>query len=357
MSIQNYDKTVDYIEINITMDKETLSNTAEKILNIEGRKAGEFFSYIEPENKTLKKYIRDRKLYCALEEFIAGHIAEEIVEKYGISDASRFSSDIKLLVGKYPKVLRDEGYSIPKVQHLCDILKMNGQVSYTRTDLSIEEKRVFVSEIRRLIDENYELREDLSKMKVREIEKMNKSQDSEMKEEYLQFLMVEDCRRMYGFDVDQILKLYKESLKSKKSLETLCEEALFDFRFEYEEESERQKYEYMNSAEALQYHNTYEMDSKEAYDYYYGDDSLDELDDDPYAYDDMYEYAEEPDDINPEDSWEYQSIVESEEDDLLDKKLDWIQELIDSGELFEEDDKDKETKKEPKDNDSNIIYG
>lgn len=357
MSIQNYDKTVDYIEINITMDKETLSNTAEKILNIEGRKAGEFFSYIEPENKTLKKYIRDRKLYCALEEFIAGHIAEEIVEKYGISDASRFSSDIKLLVGKYPKVLRDEGYSIPKVQHLCDILKMNGQVSYTRTDLSIEEKRVFVSEIRRLIDENYELREDLSKMKVREIEKMSKSQDSEMKEEYLQFLMVEDCRRMYGFDVDQILKLYKESLKSKKSLETLCEEALFDFRFEYEEESERQKYEYMNSAEALQYHNTYEMDSKEAYDYYYGDDSLDELDDDPYAYDDMYEYAEEPDDINPEDSWEYQSIVESEEDDLLDKQLDWIQELIDSGELFEEDDKDKETKKEPKDNDSNIIYG
>lgn len=329
MSIRNYDKTIDYIEINITMDKETLSNTAEKILNIEGRKAGEFFSYIEPENKTLKKYIRDRKLYCALEEFISGHVAEEIVEKYGISDASRFSSDVKLLVGKYPKVLREEKYSIPKVQHLCDILEMNETLSYKRTDLSIEEKRVFIAEIRRLIDENCELRGDLSKMKSRELENYKKSQDSIMKEEYLQFLMIEECRRMYGFDVDQILKLYKESLKSKKSLESLCEEALFDFRFEYEYEAEmeQEKFEYLNSVEALEYHNTYEMNSKEANDYYYGDDSLDELEEDPYACEERYEYEEDPEDINPEDAWEWKVIEMYHEEELVDKQLDEMEVL------------------------------
>lgn len=328
MSIKNYDATVDYIENNITLEKETLSNTAERILNIGGRKAGEFFSYIEPEKRTIKKYIRDRKLFCALQEFISGCTAEEIVEKYGISDASRFSSDVNLLIGKYPSVLRKEKYTIPRVQHLCDILGMDYQTGHTPADMSLDEKEKYISEIRRLIDENYELREDITRMRIREIDRTQSDSAPIKKEDYQQFLMVEECRRTYGFDIDQILRLYKESLTSDKSLESLCEEALFSFRFEYEQELE---YEAIDEIEAIQYQNAYEMNSQEAWDYYIGDDSLDELEDDPYA--DEEEYVGTLDDVCPDNYEEYYAIDKVLEEQRLEEELNAIEELINLGVL------------------------
>ncbi len=366
MSIKDYDNTIDYIEDNITENKGVLFDAAEKLLNVPGRDADEFFSCVEPEGRTIKKYIRDRKLYCALQDFISGKTSEHVAEKYGISDASRFSTDVRAMVGKPPQKLRNEGYKVPEVKHLNDILKMEifpqgrsfiltkektkkyiAQVkriqeenTHLKDELAIinqvAEKKSdnYIEEIKRLIDENYSLKDELMQIKRKEMSNRMATVETHKrhtikKDEYLKFLKVEECRRQYGFTVEQILNLYRESLNTGQALESLCDEALYDFRFEIEEMEKEIRG--MYEIEDFNYHLEYEMNNSEAFDYYFGDDSLDELSEDPYADSSDVETWEEYDDINPEDRLE-NTLMEMElENEKAEQEInkfeDYIEEL------------------------------
>ena len=63
------------------------------------------------------------------------------------------------------------------------------------------------------------------------------------------------------------------------------------------------------------------MNASEAYDYYYGDDSIDELAKNPNTYEDDYEYAEEMYDINPDNLMEYQIMAQVQAEEKAEAEL------------------------------------
>lgn len=188
--------------------------------------------------------------------------------------------------GKTPQEVREEGFECPEPLYLENILSL--------ADININEKAhelgeaSYKNELITLIDENTRLRDQLSEEKLNaRIVKSEVDAGMLNKETYKKFLELENLRISYGFSVEDIIRLKRASEKSGRPLRELCDEML-DFLFFKEEDYDIEYYDGDYDIERLNYHNTYEMNTAEAYSLYYGDEGYDSMEYDPYA-EDPYE--------------------------------------------------------------------
>lgn len=280
MKISDYDEIITLVEEEIIRTKKEISEIVCGRFSVEDRRLGEFFQTFDSEERTFLKYVVDRKNIRALEEFIMGETKEDVCFKYNI-DPANFNKAVKQLFSdKTPKELRDEHFQCPGPQYLKDII--GGQISTMN-------KSEYKSELINMIDENTRLKMELSDFKKAQIlEKRSNKHKNISLDEYKKFLKIENLRVVYGFNIQQILSLYQSSLETGKNLVDLCDDAIDSYYFDEEDYSK------IIDIDTPFYHLTDDMDSGEAYAYYYGDDDYSEDSYDPYAPTelDMLEYKE-----------------------------------------------------------------
>lgn len=302
MAIQDFEIMVEMVEENITKDKDEISSMISKHLILSERRTSEFFQNIDSEGRTLQKYIIYRKSMRVLEEFVSGTTRDAACEKYNI-DGTNFYKQMKNIFPKKTLTeLREEKIQCPPPISLAKIIKNEGS-KVERNTYNNEEERKYIEEIQRLISENTDLRTELSNKTLEIINSNSAEKHVDInRDTYDKFLEIEDARVIYGFSVSEILHLYEKSLHSKKSLRELCGEALESCYFELGEEL-------IPNKEELIYHLNDEMDLRESYAMYYGDDDPYEMVHDPYAPTEDERYLQE----NYEDMPDCEDYIDLEE--------------------------------------------
>ena len=272
MSIKDYDRIIQLIEENITREKSDLSNMVATMLTLSERQVSDILKFFDPDSRTLKAYILERKIYRALEDFTNGMTKDSIAEKYNYNDMTHFGQSVMhLCEGKTPLQLRKEGYECPAPLYLKDII---GEEVFSVEKIT----EAYTKEMIGFIDEITRLKDELSREKRKKVESIMSTtasikdrEESITAEKYKEFLKIEDLRALYGFDVSTILKLYNDSLSSEVPLEDLCDLEL-EKKYYSEDDLENENNEIGN----LAYRIIYEGDSVQNYEYYYGDDEVDD---------------------------------------------------------------------------------
>lgn len=320
MAIKDYDAVIDMIEDNITIDSEELSKKASRLLGLDKRRASEFFQNIDSERRTLTGYIRDRKNLRALGDCAAGGTKEAICEKYNIGTINFYRSIKALFPEKTMADFRNEKYTCPPPVHVADILKDEGiamEIDHHEKDTQKE----YIVEIQRLIDENEQLKKVLSAEKAKVFKENVKSIEQNFNinsDTYRKFLELEDARIIYGFSISEILHLYRQSLRSKKSFEELCSEAHASYYFERKRAKHDAPFSYFNLTD--------ELDAGEAWNLYFGDDDPADLPPDPYAPTDEEIEAYDNEFVDGWDENDYMSDgVTEEEQRRIDKAVEEIE--------------------------------
>lgn len=291
MKLRDYNRIIDLVEDNITIEKDVLSEMVDRMIGMTERRSAEFFQIFHEEERTVKQYIVERKVGHALEDFAAGKTMEQVSEKYNYSLSSLGKAMRNYTNGKTPQEVRKEGFVCPAPLYLENIVPSRGVSLNSGPHISDGES--FKNELISLIDENTRLRDELSE------ERLNaRNAKSEVgtrmlnKETYRKFLELENLRISYGFSVEDIIRLKKTSERSGRPLRELCDEKL-DYLF-FKEDDQEAEYDGDFEIERLNYHDTYEMNTAEAWNLYYGDDGYDTLEEDPYA-EDPYEIMDHED--------------------------------------------------------------
>ena len=302
MSVQDYDRAIDLIEENITLKKRDIKRMVTNMLIMSDRLATEFFKNVDEEGRALTEYISERKLCRALQDFVSGMTNDQIAEKYNYTDMTHFGQKVQAkFEGKTPTMMREAGdYTCPAPRYVADFLEETSKKNNPTTKEMIDYK----NELLRMIDENFKLREELSaeKRAIMESKKPVVEGDNKISvEKYNEFLKIEDLRVVYALSVKEIIKLYNISQKTGEELEELCEGQME--RNLYSLNDNNSDYD----IERLSYRLTYEMDSQEAWDYYFGDDETEPR-----------EYLEYGDMLESEDiaEIEHEKYDEYDEDDI-----------------------------------------
>lgn len=272
MAIMDYDRIVQVIEENITKSKKDLVSMVTTMLHLQKRDINEILKFIDPKGRTLPEYVFERKLFRALEDFASGMSKDSIAEKYQYTDTSHFGDYVyNLCGGKTPLQHRKDGYNCPAPLYLKDILE--DIINNTNSEIETAYKKELIG----FVDEITRLKDELSREKQRKVSSvMSTMQAVEAmetritEEKYSEFLEIEDVRVLYGFDVKTMLRLYNNSLTSGVELEDLCDQEL-----------ERRYYNNSNithrdEIDSLAYHVLYEGDSVQNWEYYCGDDEVDD---------------------------------------------------------------------------------
>lgn len=323
MALKDYDIILDMVEENILQNKDVISGKVCRKLGYTERTLADFFKSVDESSRALKQYIRDRRVLHAAEDFANGLTKEMVCEKYNL-DESNFSKFVKRLEGKSPIELRKKGYICPKPKYLRDIIgSQEPNIVRRKSDGN---ENAYIEEIKRLIDENINLKTELSAERGANILMHREVTDiNNITETYNEFLRIEDARIIYGLKVPEILKLYQKSLLGEKTLIQLCSEAIESFEFEIELEPMPDKLD-------LMYHEEDEMDIGEAYDYYCGDDDPYEPSYDPWETPEYrkYELYE-----SYTDMWDIEEIEEKTTE--TEQDFEFEEDMIDTEQDFEFD--------------------
>lgn len=318
MAIKDYDVIIDMIEENITLEKDVISKMVSKQLVKDERKASEFFQNIDLEQRTLKSYIRDRKILRALGDCSGGETKESVCERYNIDVSNFHRGQKEMFPDKTIGDLRREGFVCAPPLTVKEILQNEGiEMIEKNNDKGSQE--IYINEIKRLLSENEILKRNLSEVNMKMIASQRNGSIGENEINavlYEKFLELEEARIIYGFSIPEVLQKYKESLRSKKSFDKLCSEAHDAY---YSEPNNDHPFSYYNPSD--------EMDAGEAWNYYCGDDDPADMPPDPYAptaeemadyHDEFYvdPLAEDYDGVEYEDMTPEQ---EKEVDELIEK--------------------------------------
>lgn len=275
MDINNYNMILRCVDDNIKDERHTLISKLTRTTYMGSDDLNDFFRLLDSKNRTILEYIRQRKIEHALKDFVDGRTKADVVADYSLNDRT-FNYYVKSLnEGKVPSYFRENGYDIPELKFIA--VKRDSADSIEESEQYFDMK----NRIEKLQEENNILSkqvEDIEKMLIQE--KVNKILDREKanKEisitEYYNFLKIESLRKMYGFEVGQMMELYAESVKDGKDLEYLCDDALDTFRFEPEEHKYRTHYPDLEDEEEWERFFEEEGTIMENWEYYFGDDEI-----------------------------------------------------------------------------------
>ena len=275
MDINNYNKILECVDNNIKDERHTLISKLTRTTYMGSDDLNDFFRLLDSKNRTILEYIRQRKIEHALKDFVDGRTKADVVADYSLNDRT-FNYYVKSLnEGKVPSYFRENGYDIPELKFIA--VKRDSADSIEESEQYFDMK----NRIEKLQEENNILSkqvEDIEKMLIQE--KVNKILDREKanKEisitEYYNFLKIESLRKMYGFEVGQMMELYAESVKDGKDLEYLCDDALDTFRFEPEEHKYSTHYPDLEDEEEWERFFEEEGTIMENWEYYFGDDEI-----------------------------------------------------------------------------------
>ena len=274
--IKDYDKMLDYIDKHIKNNSNDIINELAAQLGLSLRYLSDIFKFIDIEQRPVATYIRKRKLEMAMSEYANSMITlADINENYHYSkDTPTLEEAVKKEFGKTPGQMREEKYQHNPPMYLEDVLKNEGHEIMRKSDN-------YRADNEKLFEENKYLKESNEN-----IRQMNKGKRRDFYErgidlrEYEEFLKIEDLRSVYGFGVYEMVWLHREHVKTGEPLEELCEKELYGF-IDIEKEIEERFDEEQEEIEFERFLEE-EMSIDEAYDYYHGDDSLDDLEENPY---------------------------------------------------------------------------
>ena len=282
MDINNYNMILRCVDDNIKDERHTLISKLTRTTYMGADDLNDFFRLIDSENRTILEYIRQRKIEHALKDFADGRTKADVVDDYSLNDRT-FNYYVKLLNGgKVPSYFRENGYDIPELEFVAVKRHSAEGVEEPEQNFDIEENSFDMrNSIKELQEENTILSkqvEDIEKMLIQE--KANKiiSREKANKKititEYYNFLKIERLRKMYGFEVGQMMELYSESIIEGKDLEYLCDDALDTFRFEPEEYEYSTDYPDPEDEEEWEEFFEEEGTLMENWEYYFGDDEI-----------------------------------------------------------------------------------
>ena len=310
MRLHDYDEMLDMIEANIQIEKDDLAELVKRSFVLDERASAEYFQIINENQRTLRQYIVERKVCHALADFASGVTLEKVSEKYNYELTSLRKAMITYdSQHRSPRKIREAGFECPEPVYLRQIVSEHADMIKEEQDA--ESNNRFLKELMALIDENTTLRDSLSqeRRKARSLNIITEM-NTFSKEKYNEFLELENLRVSYGFSVDAILALQNESEKTGTPLKELCNMKL-DTLF-FAEPSMDEYDEGYDEIERLEYHNTYELNTAEAWNLYYNDDGYENAEPDFYAENESDYYGNE--DISDAE-WEAYFAQADEEDD------------------------------------------
>lgn len=267
MAITDYDYIIGMVEENITLETSQVQALISRMLGKTQRKVSELFQNFDPDDRTLLKYIVDRKTRKALQDYVnvKGMTQEAVAEKYNLSDVSHFGDNVqKICEGNTLKMMREKGYVCPEPLYSRDLFGIELDDIVKNSSMIGDYKR----EMTELIEENNNLRNELSAEKKKQY-KDHPEQDIFTYSNYKEFLELEELRVIYDLDVSTLLKLRNISIKSGEKLTSLCMKELEKNLYETTKDSDFE-------LDRLGYRLAYEKDLSESWDYYYGDDEVDD---------------------------------------------------------------------------------
>lgn len=309
MRLHDYDKMLDLIESNIIIEKDELAELVKRSFILDERASAEYFKIINENQRTLRQYIVERKVCHALADFVSGMTMAQVSERYNYEETSLRKAMITYdKQHRSPSKIRKAGFECPAPMHLKQIV--SGQEEQIDNEKGTEANEAYLKELMALIDENTLLRDSLSneRRKARSLDS-KADMNTFNKEKYNEFLDLENLRVSYGFSVEDILALKSEAEETGKPLRELCNRKLDTLFF-----ADTSMDEYDNGfdeIERLEYHNTYELNTAEAFNLYYNDDGYENDEIDYYAEDESDYYGS--DDISDSELEEY--FAHAEEDD------------------------------------------
>ena len=309
MRLQDYDKMLDLIESNIVIEKDELAELVKRSFVLDERASAEYFKIINENQRTLRQYIVERKVCHALADFVLGMTMAQVSEKYNYEETSLRKAMITYdKQHRSPSKIRKAGFECPEPMYLKQIV--SGQMEQADNEKG-KENEAYLKELTALIDENMHLRDSLSNER-RNARSLGSKADMNTfnKEQYNEFLELENIRVSYGFSVEDILALQREAEKTGKTLRELCNRKLDTLFF-----AETSMDEYDNGfdeIERLEYHNIYELNTAEAFNLYYNDDGYENDEIDYYADDELDCYGN--DDISDPELEDYFARADEEDD-------------------------------------------
>lgn len=309
MRLHDYDKMLDLIESNIVIEKDELAELVKRSFILDERASAEYFKIINENQRTLRQYIVERKVCHALADFASGMTMAQVSEKYNYEETSLRKAMITYdKQHRSPSKIRKAGFECPNPMHLKQIV--SGQMEQADNEKR-KENEAYLKELTALIDENMHLRDSLSNERRKARSLGSKAEMNTFnKDKYNEFLELENIRVSYGFSVEDILALQREAEKTGKPLRELCNRKLDTLFF-----ADTSMDEYDNGfdeIERLEYHNTYELNTAEAFNLYYNDDGYENNEIDYYAEDESDYYGN--DDISDSELEDYFARADEEDD-------------------------------------------
>lgn len=309
MRLHDYDKMLDLIESNIVIEKDELAELVKKSFILDERASAEYFKIINENQRTLRQYIVERKVCHALADFASGVTMAQVSEKYNYEETSLRKAMITYdKEHRSPSKIRKAGFECPEPMYLKQIV--SGQMEQADNEKG-KENEAYLKELTALIDENMHLRDSLSNEHRNARSLGNKADMNTFnKDKYNEFLELENIRVSYGFSVEDILALQREAEKTGKPLRELCNRKLDTLFFA---DTSMDEYDTgFDEIERLEYHNTYEINTAEAFNLYYNDDGYENSEIDYFAEDESDYYGN--DDISDSELEDYFARADEEDD-------------------------------------------
>ncbi len=309
MRLHDYDKMLDLIESNIVIEKDELAELVKRSFILDERASAEYFKIINENQRTLRQYIVERKVCHALADFASGVTMAQVSEKYNYEETSLRKAMITYdKEHRSPSKIRKAGFECPEPMYLKQIV--SGQMEQADNEKG-KENEAYLKELTALIDENMHLRDSLSNERRNARSLGNKADMNTFnKDKYNEFLELENIRVSYGFSVEDILALQREAEKTGKPLRELCNRKLDTLFFA---DTSMDEYDTgFDEIERLEYHNTYEINTAEAFNLYYNDDGYENSEIDYFAEDESDYYGN--DDISDSELEDYFARADEEDD-------------------------------------------